>query len=758
MLSYMSVLLLPVLIGVFLFQQIEAMLVANSNRTNMGLLEQVKLVAENRFNEIDKMTLQIALNPKVQWALSHGEDDFASRQFDFVDIMKELQNIRSISNFVGEVFLYFKNTETVLTTTGKADAPTFFEKMLQYQGKSVDWAIREVFAGVRHQSYFPDSFTTGLSGSDPMFTYVESLPWGEKTNAKGYLAVLIKEREFDRLIQSIQATNQGEIYIVDAARQVIVSTAEKTGRSEEWLAQLDGDAGYRQFQQDGEAKMVSYTSGNNGWKYISVVPKRLLLEQVYRLKDRAALLLLLILLAGALVSYYLAMRNYNPIRDVVRTIRTRGDRADGEQTNELDYIKMSVIRSFEENHRLSRTLSEQRPVLRANFLLRLIKGHVEAEALRDDSFAFMGIAFPHDHFVIMIVHVNDGKEFMTGDTEKEWALVRFVLANLSADLLWTAGYVVELDRNRLAVLINCAEPGESTERQRNALAEQVRQVAVTRFKLDITIGVSAVHRGVDAIGTCYREAHLALEYHMLYGPNVIIYYEETAEQQPYYYHYPLETEAQLINYARVGDYGNAESLLDQIYDVNITSGGITPEMGKCLFYELLGTYVKVLKGLGAGDKERLESAAEPMKELAGSATAEQMLAIVKRLFGDLCHEANKEKKEHGEQLYARIARYIDKHYAENSLNLTAMADYFQLTPQYLSSFFKKHSNENITDYIARVRIREAKRLLADRTLTMADIALRIGYANDVGFVRFFKKYEGITPGKYRDMLASSAQE
>jgi AraC-like DNA-binding protein len=38
---------------------------------------------------------------------------------------------------------------------------------------------------------------------------------------------------------------------------------------------------------------------------------------------------------------------------------------------------------------------------------------------------------------------------------------------------------------------------------------------------------------------------------------------------------------------------------------------------------------------------------------------------------------------------------------------------------------------------------------------MMQIAQEIGYANDIGFIRVFKKLEGITPGKYREMIRSS---
>ncbi|GIQ67027.1 hypothetical protein PACILC2_55950 [Paenibacillus cisolokensis] len=60
----------------------------------------------------------------------------------------------------------------------------------------------------------------------------------------------------------------------------------------------------------------------------------------------------------------------------------------------------------------------------------------------------------------------------------------------------------------------------------------------------------------------------------------------------------------------------------------------------------------------------------------------------------------------------------------------------------------------MTDYLAQVRIERSKQLMKESKHTISQIARSVGYANDVGFIRVFKKYEGITPGKYRDMLRS----
>lgn len=103
------------------------------------------------------------------------------------------------------------------------------------------------------------------------------------------------------------------------------------------------------------------------------------------------------------------------------------------------------------------------------------------------------------------------------------------------------------------------------------------------------------------------------------------------------------------------------------------------------------------------------------------------------------------------KMIADIEEYIDAHYMNNNLSNTLIADEFNITGQYLSVLFKKYRKENLQNYIARVRVEYAKELLKNNKYTVFQIANMVGYSNDIGFIRVFKKLEGITPGKFRQI-------
>jgi YesN/AraC family two-component response regulator len=97
--------------------------------------------------------------------------------------------------------------------------------------------------------------------------------------------------------------------------------------------------------------------------------------------------------------------------------------------------------------------------------------------------------------------------------------------------------------------------------------------------------------------------------------------------------------------------------------------------------------------------------------------------------------------------------YIKENYIRD-LGLNEVAEKVQLSPTYFSKIFKEGLNITFIDYINFLRIEKSKELIKSSEITMTEVALKVGYNNDQSFTRYFKKYEGITPGQYRNSIKS----
>lgn len=96
----------------------------------------------------------------------------------------------------------------------------------------------------------------------------------------------------------------------------------------------------------------------------------------------------------------------------------------------------------------------------------------------------------------------------------------------------------------------------------------------------------------------------------------------------------------------------------------------------------------------------------------------------------------------------RIKAYLDEHYNE-PISLGQVSDALNISPSYISHIFKKEYGEAPMQYLYKRRIGEAQSLLIDTDIPIGEIADRLCYGTINHFNTVFKKYVGMTPGRYR---------
>ena len=77
------------------------------------------------------------------------------------------------------------------------------------------------------------------------------------------------------------------------------------------------------------------------------------------------------------------------------------------------------------------------------------------------------------------------------------------------------------------------------------------------------------------------------------------------------------------------------------------------------------------------------------------------------------------------------------------------AEMFSITPNHLNKAVKKTTGQSAYDLLSEMLVLEAKVLLKQTTLSIAEIAFKIGRNEASDFVRFFKTQTGWTPKQYR---------
>ncbi|MDO5714722.1 MAG: AraC family transcriptional regulator [Tissierellia bacterium] len=120
------------------------------------------------------------------------------------------------------------------------------------------------------------------------------------------------------------------------------------------------------------------------------------------------------------------------------------------------------------------------------------------------------------------------------------------------------------------------------------------------------------------------------------------------------------------------------------------------------------------------------------------------------LISEFAQQVKEDKEPSKEDSLAieEITRYMDEHYHFPITNET-LAKIACMSESKMKKLFIKKHNMSITEYIQRKRIHAGAHLLITSHLSIKEVSRIVGYKNSSRFIELFKRYYGITPGKYR---------
>lgn len=110
--------------------------------------------------------------------------------------------------------------------------------------------------------------------------------------------------------------------------------------------------------------------------------------------------------------------------------------------------------------------------------------------------------------------------------------------------------------------------------------------------------------------------------------------------------------------------------------------------------------------------------------------------------------------DRSDRLISEITEYVRTN-APTGLTVEAVAARYGYNPDYLSALFRDKTSMGLKEYIARVRLNEAKSLLVSSSYSVKEIAAQLGFSSSQHFISFFKYHEGISPLKYKNRSSST---
>jgi len=713
LLSYVLVLLFPLLIGIYAYQQTVHIVREDAVELNRTVLENSKQSLNNLFAEIRDVVSVISLDKDLQALILRADAEWTPESlYQFSLQRNELYKL-STNNYFSDLFVYLRKSETLIASDHIA---RLYEHPMRIGDQSFgEWLEGVVTREEVNRYHRLEDVTNGKTKGN-YIAYVSGLPEGHRTHIDGAAVILIREQSVVQLFNRLAEDDGSFAYILDEHDRLIASTL--SGEPPIGAAQLAAEPrpGYQVYEIAGEDTMVSHTrSAYNGWTYVSGLPEAGVFAKAEYIKRINYSILGLALLIGCLAALLLAYRNSKPVQELLESLR--------ELTVKMD---------------------EQLPTLRAAFLERLLKTGFNHEDEMRKHLQQARLKLPEQPYVVALLRMYPDQIAMLLPAEpgSGRSAIQPLLDDRERDWL-----THEL-RHATVALIIPLEPGEA-EPQLEGIAARLLKLQ----ELLLQTRQSAANAGLGQpasspleVWRSYNEARQALDVLDAEITGHVSRYDTLARQSSHYY-YPIDLELKLTNTVRAGDVDGLERLLDHIEVENFVQRQLSPWRKMQLLQELQGTLQKLSEQLA--HLPLVDAGAALSGDSADSERLVQDMNGLRSVLRSLCEQIGQQKSNRHRKLFEDIRSTIAKRYRDSSLSLCQIATEQKQTESYVSTLFKEQMGITFSDYVEQLRLDEACRLLRETELPIVEIAEQVGYNSDKSFRRAFKRAHGIQPTSFR---------
>jgi AraC-like DNA-binding protein len=447
-----------------------------------------------------------------------------------------------------------------------------------------------------------------------------------------------------------------------------------------------------------------------------------------------------------------------PISLLIRSFALKSGFSFAAGSNEYLYLQDALNNTFAEKEKIDKRLKQHHNAIRSHFLQGLLKGRPDQNVPVHEALAAHDIRVVSPYYAVLLFHIeNYGKFEAEGYVEpRNVKLLQFIVMNVAEEVTTERhqAFTTELDDMPTCIVNFVADPDENELRR---IAGHVKSFLLDHFHVHLTVAISAIHQDLYGIARAYQETIEAMQYRLVMGSGEMIGYSDLpaadagAEQSSYYY--PLHLEQQLMNLVKTGDYERSNELIQTIVQMNTQGASLSVPLAKCLMFDLIGTMLKTLDELGPDNKRKVLEHVDPIERLTGCETIKDMQVQIRDVLERVCGSIREDRRSESNTIGQQVIAYVTEHYSDENLNISTIGEAFGLTPSYLSKQFKTQTGEALLEFINKTRLEHAKRLLAEpsQALSVSEIARKVGYADINTFNRIFKKYEGITPSKFKEM-------
>ena len=663
---------------------------------------------------------EIGLSPDIEF-FRYEEEPWKA-----YDLQLKLVPYTTTCTFCDQVYLSFFGDDRIYSSSSSMTL-SLFARLMRYEFVPME-RLADLIGSVNRLTVLPaQQVSSTLVDSSRIVTFL--VPLGASSGAgKGVMVFLIKDSVYQALfsdtIEEHMNTGiwQGDLLIASSEELPVSAQAPGTSR----------ETGAKVFRSEGEDwTQVTYAGGNWGLSYTGVLRNAEINAAIgQQIFSNLAILPVFVLLCLGL-ALWMAKRHASPIQEISDMLsRPEPDAS----KDELQHISTGIRQLTTRNQELSSRLERALPVQRHDFVFRFVKGRFAAREEAIAAGRAVGLEIDRPVYAVILSSGAEGNDHPLDLSGPPFSR-----------LSGYSGAGVELVALRMNLYLVFADRPETLAE----IAEMIRAEGEAGGGTCVTC-ISTAHREFAEAPTAYLEASAAYENRFVRGSQQVLRYSDiTSNLQEV-----LPQASRITNaISQALSVGSREMLDARIDDLLqfLKKTNMSPFAFRMIYNEVIHTLVHN-SSASLPDGGSVQEIYSNIFSLTSCQSIDDLDELLRRLCDSLLNgeAAPAAPADAGEEdEISQVVRYMEEHYPEPEISMTALADAFDLSTTRFSLSFKERMGMSPLEYLTLLRVERARELLLSTDLTIRDISAQVGYYDSGSFIRRFKQVTGETPLQYR---------
>lgn len=507
----------------------------------------------------------------------------------------------------------------------------------------------------------------------------------------------------------------------------------------------------------GTSSIITYISYETSpWILVNITPYKYIAGTVNKLKAITITIGLVMLFICLITGFLLSKNLYDPVRNLRKTIGrlNKTQASNQELNNEFEYITDSIQTTHYQLTSLEDFRKTNLFTLKQNYLRDLLLSKNLKEVDYEAFFKQHNVHFdPKSGIALILFKTDHYAAFHANYSSKDQSLLKYSLLNIANEILNPYYHCESIDAgsDHVVTLLNMEvyseDEGRPIAQIVKSLIQEIQNVYAKYCSISVSAFISEPVASIMDVRALYERTLELSHYRIKYG------------------HACLLTQ-QSMNQARWSDFNintaSVQHFLDCIQKAKLEEAkesywNLIQELTDCSFNIIMFTlsYLSssIFNLVNLMEKNGTISFGLDFvsfdNKIKSFEVFDEINAEFITLIGAIVDKIEQNRSEKSDLVVSNAILFIDKHYMDNSLSSSMVADQFKLTPAYLGKLFREHSSRSISDYISEIRLVKASEMLKQSPWNVDEIIEKVGWENKKHFFTLFKKRFGTTPTEYR---------